>query len=518
ERPILPLTPILVSTSTGGSNTYPNSRLWSRASLNTIDHYAATQETTNPNPNCTTINTTTANNIPAPLLTATSYHSKRDSKEKDKTEDDEVMSTFSASSWGSRGSWSSDNTNDSASSFSRSWSYDSRNLGRQRAQGQEQYSNDNYSSYKHHNNSFHNHYNNNPYNHYNNSSYSHYNSSSHNHHNNSSYNHYNNSSYSHYNSGSHNHYNNNSYGNYNNSSNNYYNNTGFSHHWKNYKNKHWEPRNLDLFVSYVQKSNPVPVPLSDRYDGGSCRDDDDAPGVSIKNPRLSERDLIKDGYDDKNENHWLDAKTMVLKDKFPKAHFHALVLPNRVVATLDQLVSSEGVTIVKQLVERGKIIIARESKRSPHLRFKMGFHAVPTMRQVHMHVISTDMDSEYAARIPVYNSYTTEFFLTPDQVIRIIESKWENREFEFLTKAEIGYYNSWIHKTLPWCLECQGNPCLTASASAVSAASTSQAGCLQNQGHGQQQKQVHKKSGRDPLAAAAAPEHCGPPAMPIFHS
>lgn len=126
-----------------------------------------------------------------------------------------------------------------------------------------------------------------------------------------------------------------------------------------------------------------------------------------------------------------------------------------------------------------------------------------THRQVHMHVISTDMDSENAYKINIYNSYTTEFFLTPDQVIRTIESKWKSRDLEFLTKKEKSYYESWIHNTLPWCLECQGNPFSTASVSAGSAASASQARRLQDQGleqaqgHRVQAWPIHKHADPD---------------------
>ncbi|KAG9062039.1 hypothetical protein KI688_006761 [Linnemannia hyalina] len=206
-------------------------------------------------------------------------------------------------------------------------------------------------------------------------------------------------------------------------------------------------RDVNIFLNYVREVDPVPVPLSDRYDGGSIHDLDNGSGSSIE-------DLIKDGFDDSNENHWIDAKTMVLKDKFPKAHFHVLVMPTRVCPTFDDLICDEGVMIVKQLVERAEIIIARESKRSPYLRFKMGFHALPSMTQVHMHVISTDMDSDNTYTISVYNSYTTESFLTPDQVIRNIESKWKARDMEFLTTRNRAFYNGWNHYALTSCLLC----------------------------------------------------------------
>ncbi|OAQ25187.1 hypothetical protein K457DRAFT_129283 [Linnemannia elongata AG-77] len=429
--------PIQGSTSTTtGNSSYPNSRLHSRSPLKTIDSYQGQ-----------TTNNVTDDSTP-------SDHSNE--KNRDKKDDDEVMSTTSASSWGS---YSSDSTNisTSGSSFSRRWSYDSRALGRrQRGQG-EHHSTEN----NNHDNNYNNY--NNYYNYYNNNNgYNYYNNNYHNNYAGNNNNYYydnnctNNNNNNYYNNYYHNNYAGNNSNNYNNY--NYYNNKNNNNNFSSFKKwnknkdrearqKFRESRDVDVFLNYVREDDPVPVPLEDRYDGGSIRDHDNGSGSSTE-------DLIKDGYDESNENHWIDAKTMVLKDKFPKARFHALVFPTRVTPTFDDLICEDGVMIVKQLVERAEIIIARESKRSPHLRFTMGFHALPSMKQVHMHVISTDMDADRTYIISVYNSFTTEAFLTPDQVIQKIESKWKVRDLEFLTEKEKKFYEKCVYFTLPTCLLC----------------------------------------------------------------
>ncbi|KAF9924234.1 hypothetical protein FBU30_005766 [Linnemannia zychae] len=130
-------------------------------------------------------------------------------------------------------------------------------------------------------------------------------------------------------------------------------------------------RNRCKFLGYVREIDPIPVPLEDRYSGGSIREDND--DAYVRSPE----ELIADEYDSMNENHWINADTFVLKDKWPKAQFHFLVLPRRLIPTLDDLTSSEGIVVVRQLAERAKIVIERESKRSPHVKFMMGFHALP---------------------------------------------------------------------------------------------------------------------------------------------
>lgn len=60
------------------------------------------------------------------------------------------------------------------------------------------------------------------------------------------------------------------------------------------------------------------------------------------------------------------------------------------------------------------------------VELRMGFHAVPSMVQLHMHMVSDDFDSEYLKHKKHWNSFTTEFFLQPDTLIREIE---ENGSF-----------------------------------------------------------------------------------------
>ena len=48
--------------------------------------------------------------------------------------------------------------------------------------------------------------------------------------------------------------------------------------------------------------------------------------------------------------------------------------------------------------------------------FLLGFHSVPSMRQLHMHVVSTDFDSPALKHKKHWNSFTTPFFLPLPEV------------------------------------------------------------------------------------------------------
>ncbi|KAG0378106.1 hypothetical protein BGX24_004738 [Mortierella sp. AD032] len=218
-------------------------------------------------------------------------------------------------------------------------------------------------------------------------------------------------------------------------------------------------RNNSAFVAYTR--DPSSVPIGDRYSGG--RPDDpiyQANGAPIAPPPEGPGSLVHlkgACVDPSNLNHWIDDHTMVLRDGAPKAFLHFLILPTeQKYVTMNNLLRGDGVEVVKRLVARAEILIARESKRHSFLKFIMGFHVAPSMKIIHLHVISIDFDSYHMDNLSRFNSFTSEFFWPPEQVIRWIEDK-KNRvvpDFKFLSRAEKAHYQSLKHNTIPRCSEC----------------------------------------------------------------
>lgn len=53
--------------------------------------------------------------------------------------------------------------------------------------------------------------------------------------------------------------------------------------------------------------------------------------------------------------------------------------------------------------------------------FRIGYHAIPNMLQVHLHVISTDFNSPSLKTKKHWNSFTTEYFIPHEELVRRIE-------------------------------------------------------------------------------------------------
>lgn len=122
-----------------------------------------------------------------------------------------------------------------------------------------------------------------------------------------------------------------------------------------------------------------------------------------------------------------DKRVVVIKDLYPKAKHHYLVIPRASKPTLKSLVADD-VGLLKHMKDVGESLVAKVQREEQddgpdQLKFRMGYHAVPSMQQVHMHVISQDFDSPCLKNKKHWNSFTSTFFLEADWVIAELEKK-----------------------------------------------------------------------------------------------
>lgn len=99
-------------------------------------------------------------------------------------------------------------------------------------------------------------------------------------------------------------------------------------------------------------------------------------------------------------------KIVVIRDKYPKARIHYLVLPVEEISSIYKLDKRH----LDLLTEFGSIYETIQSEHT-NVELKAGFHAVPSMQRLHMHIISKDMDSKCLKTKIHWNSFTTSFFI-----------------------------------------------------------------------------------------------------------
>lgn len=99
-------------------------------------------------------------------------------------------------------------------------------------------------------------------------------------------------------------------------------------------------------------------------------------------------------------------KIVVIRDKYPKAKIHYLVLPHENINSIYNL----NKTHIDLLNEFGSIFEALKEDHG-NLELRAGFHAIPSMQRLHMHVISQDMNSTCLKTKVHWNSFTTKIFI-----------------------------------------------------------------------------------------------------------
>ncbi|CCW67434.1 unnamed protein product [Phytomonas sp. Hart1] len=134
---------------------------------------------------------------------------------------------------------------------------------------------------------------------------------------------------------------------------------------------------------------------------------------------------------------------VIVNDAFPKSMVHCLVMPLNLALTSLNVLNSEHVSLLKHMekaaVEYVQYLRTTEASRLGKRRFIIGFHALPSLPMLHMHLLSMDLDSACLKTKKHYNSFTTPFFLTVDRVISDLEQNGEftlNKDVDMLRRME----------------------------------------------------------------------------------
>lgn len=115
---------------------------------------------------------------------------------------------------------------------------------------------------------------------------------------------------------------------------------------------------------------------------------------------------------------YLDDDCIAIRDKYPKAQVHYLVMPRDTKYHSLRDLKTEDLELVHRMeAVANKLVHDNNEKGDPTLKFRYGFHAVASMNHLHMHVISQDFDSPCLKNIKHWNSFTTTFFVPVEEVI-----------------------------------------------------------------------------------------------------
>ncbi|EAN96789.1 hypothetical protein C3747_47g86 [Trypanosoma cruzi] len=121
-----------------------------------------------------------------------------------------------------------------------------------------------------------------------------------------------------------------------------------------------------------------------------------------------------------------DTQCIVVNDAFPKSRLHCLVLPLDLSLHSLSALRIQHVPLLRHLMDvadRYVQFLRKDASGSDFasLSFATGFHSLPSLPHLHMHLISLDFDSPYLKKKKHYNSFATPFFLPADSVVEDLE-------------------------------------------------------------------------------------------------
>lgn len=140
---------------------------------------------------------------------------------------------------------------------------------------------------------------------------------------------------------------------------------------------------------------------------------------------------------------FFDDKAVILKDKFSKSFRHYLIIPRDLKVTyqhpldvfqnnqqlydgVKSYVSQVKELIVDEFIKFGLVGFDKYDKLNYHTFkntfIKAGVHSIPSLSNLHIHVISSDFNLDKMKNKKHYNSFTTKFFVDFEDLSPVMES------------------------------------------------------------------------------------------------
>uniref|UniRef100_A0A7S4M079 BRCT domain-containing protein n=1 Tax=Guillardia theta TaxID=55529 RepID=A0A7S4M079_GUITH len=117
-----------------------------------------------------------------------------------------------------------------------------------------------------------------------------------------------------------------------------------------------------------------------------------------------------------------DKRCVVIYDGFPKARYHSLVLPKEKIMSIHDLKRS-NLEVLRHMHEIAVKLTKhlRQDSGCEELSFRIGYHSIPSLKLLHLHVISTDFDSPCLKNKKHWNSFQPPFFIDSGMLMEDLE-------------------------------------------------------------------------------------------------
>jgi len=120
---------------------------------------------------------------------------------------------------------------------------------------------------------------------------------------------------------------------------------------------------------------------------------------------------------------WENHDFVVIYDAYAKAEVHLLIMSKReYIKRVNDLnpLKSDHLKILREMINLAGIITSHFETLG--IEIWQGFHAIPSLSPLHLHIISTDFNAPALKKNIHWNSFVTAFFVDPESVYAALES------------------------------------------------------------------------------------------------
>merc|ERR1712228_1139016 len=94
--------------------------------------------------------------------------------------------------------------------------------------------------------------------------------------------------------------------------------------------------------------------------------------------------------------------------------------------------NASHIEMIEGLLARSKWIELGLMKRNKNInRMKCGFHAIPSMNQIHLHLLSDDMDSINLKNKKHFHSFTSPYFIPGKVMLKVLKDERQKFKCHF---------------------------------------------------------------------------------------
>lgn len=115
-----------------------------------------------------------------------------------------------------------------------------------------------------------------------------------------------------------------------------------------------------------------------------------------------------------------DDLTVTIYDGFPKAKYHYLIVPKEDIDSVAAL-RKKHLPLLMHMDKKANDLVLRFKADDPDAVFRCGYHSVPSMKRLHLHVVSQDFNSFRMRKQHHWNTFNTEYFMDSELVVATIE-------------------------------------------------------------------------------------------------